>query len=141
MKRFLRYVFFSVISFYFVQLIYFPFSFNDDRLGIVYLLGFFLITSFFSRTFLKIIRLPHEGIGFLVINTLLHTLAVYLGSLYVKKFEFFALNFPKYSAFGIIKTPELFLEKYTSLAMFSALYCFLFGFLYFISWSSHDKKK
>jgi hypothetical protein len=26
------------------------------------------------------------------------------------------------------------------LVMFSALYCIIFGFLYFISWTSHHKK-
>jgi hypothetical protein len=141
MKRFLRYLFFSAISFYFIQLLYFPFSFSDARLGILYLISIFVITTFFSRTFLKIIRLPHEGLGFLVINILIHSLAVYLGALYLKKFDFIPLNFNKLDLFGIIKTPEVFLEKYTSLAMFSTLYCLMFGFLYFISWTPHEKKK
>jgi len=140
MKRFLRYLFFSLITFYFVQLVYFPFEFTDTRLGILYLVVVIVTTTFFSRTFLRIVRLPHEGFGFLILNILIHSVSLYLTSIYLKKYSFFALNFSKYNLFDIIRTPEIFLEKYTSLLMFSSFYCLLFGFLYFISWS-HDKKR
>lgn len=140
MKRFLRYLFFSVISFYFIQLFYFPFSLGSDKLSILYLLAVIVLTTFFSRTFLRIIRLPHTGIGFLILNIVIHSLSLFLTSIYLRKFDYFALNFRKYDLFGIIRTPEIFLEKYTSLLMFSSLYCLLFGFLYFISWT-HDNKR
>jgi hypothetical protein len=140
MKRFLRYLIFSVICFYFIQLFYFPFSLSSDKLSILYLMSVIVIITFFSRTFLKIIRLPYTGFGFLILNTVIHSLSLFLTSLYLKKFDYFALNFRKYDLFGIIMTPEIFLEKYTSLLMFSALYCLLFGFLYFISWTHENKR-
>jgi len=140
MKRFLRYLFFSAISFYFIQLFYFPFSLGADKLSILYLLAVIVITTFFSRAFLRIIRLPHTGVGFLILNIVIHSLSLFLTSIYLRKFDYFALNFRKYDLFGIIRTPEIFLEKYTSLLMFSSLYCLLFGFLYFISWT-HDNKR
>ena len=140
MKRFLRYLFFSAISFYFIQLFYFPFSLGSDKLSILYLLAVIVLTTFFSRTFLRIIRLPYTGTGFLILNIVIHSLSLFLTSIYLRKFDYFALNFRKYDLFGIIRTPEIFLEKYTSLLMFSSLYCLLFGFLYFISWT-HDNKR
>jgi hypothetical protein len=140
MKRFLRYLVFSLICFYFIQMIYFPFSLSSDKLSILYLLSVIVLTTFFSRTFLRIIRFPHTGIGFLFLNIVIHSLSLFLTSLYLRKFDYFALNFRKYDLFGIIITPEIFLEKYTSLLMFSTLYCLLFGFLYFISWTHENKR-
>jgi hypothetical protein len=140
MKRFLRYLVFSLICFYFIQMIYFPFSLSSDKLSILYLLSVIVLTTFFSRTFLRIIRFPHTGIGFLFLNIVIHSLSLFLTSFYLRKFDYFALNFRKYDLFGIIITPEIFLEKYTSLLMFSALYCLLFGFLYFISWTHENKR-
>lgn len=140
MKRFLRYFIFSAISFYFVYLIYFPFLLKDEKYGTFYLLGVILITSLLSRVFLKVIRLPVSGPIFLILNTFIHSLTIYLGSLYLKKYDFFALNFNKIELFDIITVPTVFLERYTSLVMYSALYCIIFGFLYFISWTSQHKK-
>lgn len=139
MKIFLRYLFFTAISYYFAQLIYFPFVFNDERLGPIYLLAVIAITTFFSRTFLKIIRLPYTGLFFYILNVLIHFGATYLSVLYLRKFDFYAQNLEKYDIFGIISTPEVFLERYTSLLMFCAIYCLIFGVLYFISWT-HNKK-
>ena len=140
MKRFLRYLVFSAISFYFTYLVYFPFEVLDRKLGLFYLFGIVLFTSFFSRIFVRVIKLPATGLVFLILNIFIHTLTIYLGSLYLKKYDFFALNFSKIQVFDIITTPTVLLERYTSLVMFSALYCFIFGFLYFISWTSQHKK-
>jgi len=140
MKRFIRYLVFSSISFYLVFILYFPFEFMDKKLGIFYLFGIILITSLFSRVLMKIIKLPTSGPVFLILNTFVHTVTIYLGATYLKKFNFEALNFNKIELFDIISTPTVFLERYTSLVMFSALYCIIFGFLYFISWTSHHKK-
>lgn len=142
MKRFLRYLVFSSISFYLLSLLYFPFEIIDSKYGLFYLFGVILATSFFSRVLLRLIRLPSSGIIFLFLNVFLHTLTLYLGSIYLKKYDFFALNFNKAVLFDIISIPTVFLERYTSLVMFSALYCIIFGFLYFISWTSsgHHKK-
>jgi hypothetical protein len=140
MKRFLRYLIFSAISFYFVYLLYFPFNLDTDKLSIFYLFSIVLLTSFFSRVLVKIIKLPTSGPVFLILNVFIHTLTIYLGSMYLKKYGFFALNFSKINLFDIITLPTVFLERYTSLVMFSALYCTIFGFLYFISWTSQHKK-
>jgi hypothetical protein len=140
MKRFIRYLVFSSISFYLVFILYFPFEFMDKKLGIFYLFGIILVTSLFSRVLMKIIKLPTSGPVFLILNTFVHTVTIYLGATYLKKFNFEALNFNKIELFDIISTPTVFLERYTSLVMFSALYCIIFGFLYFISWTSHHKK-
>lgn len=139
MKSFLRYFFFTLISFYLAQAVYFPFVFIDERMGPIYLLLVIAISTFFSRTFLKIIRLPHTGLGFYILNTGIHFGALLLSSIYLKKYTFIALDFSKYDLFGIISTPEIFLDRYTSLLMFSAIYCLIFGVLYFISWT-HTKK-
>jgi len=140
MKRFLRYLIFSSISFYLIFLLYFPFEINDKKLGVLYLFGIVLLTSFFSRVFVKIIRLPSTGPIFLILNVFLHTVSIYAGATYLKKYDFVALNFNKIQLFDIITLPTVFLERYTSLVMFSALYCIIFGFLYFISWTSQHKK-
>jgi hypothetical protein len=140
MKRFLRYLVFSSISFYFIYLLYFPFILIDSKLGLLYLFGIVLATSFFSRIIIKAIKLPATGPVFLIINTFIHTLTIYIGATYLKKYDFFALNFEKIQLFDIINTPTVLLERYTSLVMFSALYCIIFGFLYFISWTSQHKK-
>lgn len=140
MKRFLRYLVFSSISFYFVFLVYFPFTLLDKKLGIFYLFAIILATSFFSRIFTHTIKLPSTGPVFLLSNIFIHTLTIYLGATYLKKYDFFALNFEKIQLFDIINTPTVLLERYTSLVMFSALYCIIFGFLYFISWTSQHKK-
>jgi len=140
MKRFLRYLVFSSISFYFVYLFYFPFEILDPKFGILYLFGIMLFTSFFSRIFIKLIKLPSSGPVFLILNVFVHTATIYAGSFYLKKYSFFALNFNKIEVFDIITLPTVFLERYTSLVMFSALYCIIFGFLYFISWTSQHKK-
>jgi len=140
MKVFLRYFFFTLIAFYFTQVIYFPFILIDEVMGTLYLLGVMASTTFFSRTFLKIIRMPHTGIGFYILNVFIHFLAIYMSVIYLKKFQYFALNLEKYDIFGIISTPEVFLEKYTSLLMFCAIYCLIFGILYFSSWTHTNKK-
>ena len=140
MKRFLRYLVFSGISFYLIFLLYFPFEIMDERFGVLYLFGVVLITSFFSRILMRVIKLPSSGPVFLFVNIFVHTFTIYLGALYLKKFDFIALNFNKIVLFDIITLPTVFLERYTSLVMFSALYCSIFGFLYYISWTSHHKK-
>lgn len=140
MKRFIRYFVFSAISFYLVYLFYFPFEISDEKYGILFLFSIVLLTSYLSRVFLKVIKLPSSGPVFLFLNTFIHSLTIYLGALYLKKFDFYALNFNKIQVFDIITTPTVFLERYTSLVMYSALYCIIFGFLYFISWTSHHKK-
>ncbi len=140
MKRFIRYLVFSSISFYLVYILYFPFEIVDSRLGLFYLFGIILGTSLFSRVLMKVIKLPTTGPIFLILNTFVHTLTLYFGAVYLKKFNFLALNFNKIELFDIITVPTVFLERYTSLVMFSALYCIIFGFLYFISWTSHHKK-
>jgi hypothetical protein len=140
MKRFLRYLIFSSISFYLIFLFYFPFEINDKKFGILYLFAVVLFTSFFSRVSIKIVRLPTTGPIFFLLNVFLHTLTIYAGAFYLKKYDFIALNFNKIQLFDIITLPAVFLERYTSLVMFSALYCIIFGFLYFISWTSQHKK-
>jgi hypothetical protein len=140
MKRFIRYLVFSSISFYLIYLLYFPFVVNDKKLGLFYIFGIVLGTSLFSRVIVKAIKLPSSGLIFLLLNTFIHTLTIYLGSIYLKKFNFEALNFNKMEVFDIITVPTVFLERYTSLVMFSALYCIIFGFLYYISWTSQHKK-
>jgi len=140
MKRFIRYFVFSAISFYLVFLIYFPFEISDSKFGIFYLFGIILLTSYLSRVLVKIVKLPSTGLVFLLLNTFIHSTTIYLGALYLKKYDFYALNFNKIEVFDIITLPSVFLEKYTSLVMFSALYCIIFGFLYFISWTGHHKK-
>jgi hypothetical protein len=140
MKRFLRYMVFSGVSFYIVYLFYFPFSIYDRKDGIFYLFGVILITSLFSRVILKVIKFPTTGPFFLILNAILHFITIFAGSLYLKKYDFFALNFNKIQIFDIITLPTVFLERYTSLVTFSALYCVIFGFLYFISWTGNHKK-
>lgn len=138
MKSFFRNIIFSILAFYVAQMVYFPFQMRDELFGIVFLLTTFVITSLFSRFFFRIIRLPHTGIGFYILNTLTHAISVYLGVLYLKKYDFFSLNFQKIDIFGIINTPQIYLEKYTSLLFFCAFYCLITGFLYFLS---HEGKK
>jgi len=134
MKRILRYLFFTIISFYFTQLIYFPFSLNE-KMSIFYLLAIFCVVTLLSRTFFKAIRLPHGGLGFLFLNILVHSLGVYLGQMFLNKYKVLTLDFPKFNIFGIIETPMVYTNMYTSIVLFSTIYCLIFGFLYFISWS------
>jgi hypothetical protein len=138
MKSFFRNIIFSILSFYIVQIVYFPFQFQDKIFGIVFLLVVFVITSSFSRVFFKIIRLPHTGLIFYFLNVLSHAVSAYIGVIYLKKFDFYALNFSKIDVFGIINTPSVYLEKYTSLLLFCSLYCILTGVLYFLS---HENKR
>lgn len=139
MKKFLRYIFFSSISFYFTQLIYFPFILRET-LSVLYLLAIFVLVTFFSRIFFKIIKFPHTGISFLTLNILIHSIAVYVGEIFFYKYLAYGLNFPKYDLFGIMDTPVVYLNQYTSIILFSTIYCLIFGFLYFISWSKEEKK-
>jgi len=134
MKRILRYLFFSVISFYFTQLLYFPFKISDN-LGVFYILAIFCVVTLFSRTFFKIIKFPHTGVGFLFLNVLVHSLGLYLGQMFLNKYIVLSLNFPKFDIFGIIETPVIYTNVYTSIVLFSTIYCLIFGFLYFISWT------
>jgi hypothetical protein len=139
MKKILRYLFFSLISFYFTQLIYFPFLLNREALAVFYLLAICAVVTLFSRTFFKVIRFPSAGFGFLVLNILVHSVAIYLGEMFLLKYRVFSLNFPKFDLFGIIQTPVVYLNQYTSIILFSAIYCLIFGFLYFISWNKEIK--
>lgn len=134
MKKILRYIFFSTISFYFTQLIYFPFILNEV-FSIFYLLAIFVVVTLFSRTFFKIIKFPHSGLGFLFLNILVHSLGLYLGQMFLNKYRIISENLPKYDIFGIIETPVVYTNMYTSIVLFSTIYCLIFGFLYFISWS------
>jgi len=134
MKRILRYLFFTIISFYFTQLIYLPFSLNE-AMSIFYLLAIFFVVTLLSRTFFKAIKLPHTGIGFLFLNVIVHSLSIYLGQMFLNKYKILTLNFPKYNLFDIIETPMVYTNMYTSIVLFSTIYCLIFGFLYFISWS------
>ena len=139
MKKILRYLFFSLISFYFTQLLYFPFLLNREPLAVFYLLAICAGITLFSRTFFKVIRVPSTGFGFLALNILVHSVAIYVGEMFLKKFRVFSLNFPKYNLFGIIESPVVYLNQYTSIILFSAIYCLIFGFLYYISWSKELK--
>jgi len=139
MKFILRYFLFSFIAFYFAQLFYFPFRMLDANLGILYLISFVILPTLFSRTFLKIIRMPDTGPGFYLLNTLIHSISIFLGSVFTSKFEILDLDLPSYKLYDTISTPKVSLNEYTSIVLFCAVYCFLFGFLYFISWS-HNKK-
>lgn len=134
MKRILRYLFFSIISFYFTHLLYFPFKL-DDNFGIFYLIAIFAVLTLFSRTFFKIIRFPHTGVGFLFLNIVIHSIGIYVGQMFLNKYKVSTLNFPKYDLFGIIETPTIYTNVYTSIVLFSTIYCLMFGFLYFISWT------
>ncbi len=134
MKRILRYLFFSVICFYFTQLVYFPFKLSEN-LSVFYLLAIISVVTLFSRTFFRIIKFPHSGVGFLFLNIIVHSLGLYLGQVFLNKYKVLSLNFPKYDLFGIIETPVVYTNIYTSIVLFSTIYCLLFGFLYFISWT------
>jgi len=140
MKVILRYLFFSLISFYFAQLLFFPFTLHEN-LGILYLLAFLIFPTILTRSFLKLIRLPNSGIGFGVLNIVIHSVSLYLGATFLKKYSFMDLDLPNFVIFDTITTPRIALNEYTSAIFFVFVYTLLFGVLYYISWPHEAKKK
>lgn len=140
MKVLLRYLFFSLISFYFTQLLFFPFKLIEN-LSILYLLAFIVTPTILTRSFLKFIRLPHSGFGFAILNVLIHSISLYLGSIFLKKYSFMDADLPNFTIFDTITTPRVDFNEYTSIVFFVTVYTLMFGVLYFISWPHEGKKK
>ncbi len=128
MKSFLKVLVFSIISLNITQYLFGAFNFGESPYKTWFLLVLAVtLLNYFVKTVLSLVGLPRDGMGFLIINSILTLIILYVLTIFISSLGINEAFLPELIIFGFM-LPSKQLDGIWSLVVSGVTLSLVYGF-------------